>query len=282
MSDPLIEPVRRPRLAPFLWIGLIAFLAGAAVVALIGWRSGRFARTPVPATATAPSQTTAPALAAIAPPTLDALAARELALANQLQALQAQVTAVTPQAALASGYAGRAEALLVAFAGRRAIDAGRPLGAVEPRLYAQFNALAPRDVATIVAAARNPVTLDDLRARLDAAAPDLVSGIGVGGWSESLAREIGSLVVIRRADQPPQRPAAQLDHARALLTAGQVDAALAEVIRLPGAAAAQDWTARARRYVEAHNALDRIEALALQLPVAQQQQPAPTPAPAAR
>jgi hypothetical protein len=34
-------------------------------------------------------------------------------------------------------------------------------------------------------------------------------------------------------------------------------------MRLPGAARAADWTAKARRYVAAHRALDEIESAAL-------------------
>ena len=44
---------------------------------------------------------------------------------------------------------------------------------------------------------------------------------------------------------------------------GQVDAALAETMRLPGAARAEDWVTRARRYVVSHRALDEVESSAL-------------------
>jgi hypothetical protein len=47
------------------------------------------------------------------------------------------------------------------------------------------------------------------------------------------------------------------------LETGDVDQALAETMRLPGAANAQDWAAKARRYVAAHRALDEIESAAL-------------------
>jgi hypothetical protein len=38
---------------------------------------------------------------------------------------------------------------------------------------------------------------------------------------------------------------------------------LVETMRMPGAANAQEWIARARRYVAVHRALDEIESAAL-------------------
>ena len=61
---------------------------------------------------------------------------------------------------------------------------------------------------------------------------------------------------IRPADDV-REPDAYL-RARRLAT-GDVDQALAETMRLPGAANAQAWVAKARRYVAAHRALDETE-----------------------
>ena len=44
---------------------------------------------------------------------------------------------------------------------------------------------------------------------------------------------------------------------------GEVDAALAETMRLPGAPYAQPWIRQARQYVAVHRALDEIESGAL-------------------
>ena len=74
---------------------------------------------------------------------------------------------------------------------------------------------------------------------------------------------MGSLVTIRRADQPSQRPVATYDRAEARLNTGQVDQALAEAMRLPGISAAPKWVADARTYIAAHRALDQIEGAAL-------------------
>ena len=49
----------------------------------------------------------------------------------------------------------------------------------------------------------------------------------------------------------------------ARLEQGQVDIALAETMRLPGASRAGPWIAQARRYVAAHRALDEVESSAL-------------------
>jgi hypothetical protein len=75
-----------------------------------------------------------------------------------------------------------------------------------------------------------------------------------------------SLFVLRRADQPSTIPADRLDRAQHALDEGQVDVAAAEIARMPGAARANDWLAQARRYLLAHNALDRIESAALLKP----------------
>ena len=75
---------------------------------------------------------------------------------------------------------------------------------------------------------------------------------------------IGDLVVLRQADAPSPRPADRLKRARRALDEGNVEAALAEVARLPGAADAQSWTSAAKRYIAARNALREIELAAMQ------------------
>jgi hypothetical protein len=73
-------------------------------------------------------------------------------------------------------------------------------------------------------------------------------------------------------------PDARYQRAQQRLATGDVDQALAETMRLPGAANAQDWVGKARRYVAAHRALDEIESAALL--GAPAPQPAASPAPA--
>jgi hypothetical protein len=74
---------------------------------------------------------------------------------------------------------------------------------------------------------------------------------------------MGSLVEVHSATQAPRNPDARYARAEQRLEAGDVDQALAETMRLPGAARAGDWIGKARRYVAAHRALDEIESAAL-------------------
>ena len=74
---------------------------------------------------------------------------------------------------------------------------------------------------------------------------------------------MGSLVELHRADRPAVNAEARYRRAQLRLSSGDVDQALAETMRMPGAARASDWTAKARRYVAAHRALDEIESAAL-------------------
>jgi hypothetical protein len=78
-----------------------------------------------------------------------------------------------------------------------------------------------------------------------------------------LKREIGGLVEIHPADRPAANPDARYRRASQRLASGDVDQALAETMRLPGASRASEWVAKARRYVAAHRALDEIESAAL-------------------
>jgi hypothetical protein len=71
------------------------------------------------------------------------------------------------------------------------------------------------------------------------------------------------LIEVRRADRPAMNPEARYNRASQRLSSGDVDQALAETMRLPGAGNAPGWVAKARRYVLAHRALDEIESAAL-------------------
>ena len=209
------------------------------------------------------------------------LATREAALAGQLASLEARTATVTADAAAAGSQATRAEGLLAAFAARRALDRGLGLGYLEEQLRARFAAAQPRAVGIVIQAGRQPVTLEDLRQGLDAIAPD-ISTAGSQGWLTSVRRELGTLVVLRRAGTPSPLPADRLSRARRLLDGGQVEAARAEIVRLPGAADATNWIAAADRYVTARHALDLIENAAIlgqagqPGPVRPVQQPSPT------
>jgi hypothetical protein len=152
---------------------------------------------------------------------------------------------------------------LVAFAARRALDRGLGLGYIEEQLRLRFGSVQPRAVATVIQASREPVTLEDLRMGIEAIAPQLVTGAPSDGWAASFKRELSNLIVLRREGTPSPRPADRLERARRMLAGGQVEGALAEVARLPGATNAENWTSAARRYIDARKALDVIETAAI-------------------
>lgn len=209
--------------------------------------------------------------------------AREMTLSAQIAALEARAAIIDRDSRAAAGSAARAEALLVAFAARRATDQGLVLGYVEDQLRLRFGAAQPRAVATIVTAAKEPVTLEELRLGIDTLAPDLTTGSMANGWWPSLQRELAGLVVIRKEGTPSPRPADRLDRIRRLIDSGRVEAAMAEVARLPGARQAGGWTRAATRYVETHRALDLIEMAAIAGPAMPESAlPAPQLAPSGR
>lgn len=172
----------------------------------------------------------------------------------------ARVESATQQA---QGSAGRADALVIAFAARRAIDRGVALGYLENLLVDRFGPQHQRAVATVITASRQPVRLNDLVAEYEQLGPELRRGAREESWWASVQREIGGLVQVHRADRPSTSVEARYDRAMQRLSAGEVDQALAETMRLPGAGGAGAWAAKARRYIAAHRALDEIETAAL-------------------
>ncbi len=182
---------------------------------------------------------------------------------QQIASLESRLAAVENATARAEGSAGRADALVVAFAARRAIDRGVALGYLETLLVDRFGAQHRAAVATVITASHQPVRLDDLIAQYDALGPDLSRGGPQDSWWTNVKRELGSLVEIHSVDQPASDAAASYERARERLESGNVDEALAETMRLPGAARVGDWTDKARRYIAAHRALDEIESAAL-------------------
>ena len=194
------------------------------------------------------------------PVTAEPLAAADAA---RIATIESRLAAIESQAQAAAGSAGRADALLVAFAARRAIDRGVALGYLEPLLVQRFGASHQAAVATIVTASRDPVRLDRLIADYEQLGPALRGGGPEEGWWAGFRRELGTIVSIHRADTPSPQPQARFDRALSRLESGEVDQALAETMRLPGASRAGVWIVKARRYISAHRALDEIESAAL-------------------
>ena len=246
--------------ARFAW-GLLLLLVGAALATwgLSRWEAGArfFGVAPKQPLQIVRQPTPPPAAPA---PTAEPLAAADSA---RIATIESRLTAIESQAQAAAGSAGRADAMLVAFAARRAIDRGVALGYLEPLLVQRFGRQNQAAVATIVTASRNPVGLDSLVAEYRTLGPALRGGGPEESWWQGFRREMGSIITLRRADTASPQPQARYDRALASLDAGEVDAALAETMRLPGADHASEWVARARRYIAAHRALDEIESAAL-------------------
>jgi hypothetical protein len=249
-----------------LMVGLVLILAGAAAAV---WGLAHYqpaarllgvvpAQQPVMLT---PRPVVTNPQAAPAPESEDQ--AQEAVQGQQIASIESRLNAVENATARAEGSAGRADALVVAFAARRAIDRGVALGYLENLLVARFGAQHRAAVATIITASRQPVRLDDLIAEYDSLGPDLRSGGPQDSWWTDIKRELGSLVEVHSADRPASNAAARYDYARQRLAAGNVDKALVETMRLPGASRAGDWIGKARRYIAAHRALDEVESAAL-------------------
>lgn len=265
-SLPPADPRSRSRPALIGLVLVLTFLAGLAVAAWTGRRFGWFEPRRAPAAAASASAAPPRPAPARAPASdFATLTAREAALSARLGALEARVPAVTADAEAAGAQAGRAEAVLVAAAARRALDRGMPLGRLEDQLRLRFDGTDAGAVELVARAARMPVTLEDLRLAFDAIAPELRTGAREG-FFPALRREIDTLVVLRRAGSPSPLPAERVARARRLLESGQVEAALAEARTLPGAARASNWMTAARRYVAARRALDRLEEAAIAAP----------------
>lgn len=149
---------------------------------------------------------------------------------RRVNQLEQRIAEIDDQSRAAVGNADRAEGLLVAFAARRALDRGVALGYIEGLLEV---------------------------------GPDLTGGAPDQNWWSAFKSEFDDLITIRRAGTPSTMPAERLRRATRRLESGQVDVALAEVLRMPGRDKAAEWVASARRYVAARRALDTIETAAL-------------------
>lgn len=253
---------RRRGRGPWLLAGVtLAFLGGiaAAIIAyprISGWWNGSDTAqtrvTPAPVSPSADPNDAQPLNAA-----------RQDLLGVRMTELEDRLARISVAAQAASGNATRAEGLLVAFAARRALDSGAPLGYVEGQLRLRFGQAQPRAVATIINAAREPVTLTDLQGGFADLAPSLSTSPPGTGWWTAFRQEARNLVIIRKTSTPSPLPERTIPRIERLLASGRVAPAMEEVARLPGKATAERWLDMARRYREARRALDLIETAAL-------------------
>lgn len=198
-----------------------------------------------------------------APPTQSAPLRSDAARDARIAALEQRLNDVQNATERAEGSAGRADALVVAFAARRAIDRGVALGYLENLLVERFGSQHQAAVATVITASHQPVRLEDLISEYEGLGPQLRRGGPQDSWWMGVKRELGSLIEVHRAERPATNPEARFNRALQRLSGGDVDQALAETMRLPGAGNAGDWIQKARRYIAAHRALDEIESAAL-------------------
>ena len=264
---PLDPAPRRSRVGLITIFVVLALIVGFGLMWLsVKDRGGWWQQTPAPAAAptvepgsAAATQPGAPVIGPVDPVTL---ATRESALTAQLAALEARAAGMELDVTASADRAGRAEAILVAFAARRAIERGRPLGYLEEQLRRRFGTTQRQAVDTVVQAGRDPVTLEGLREALEANS-SLLLNPGSQHWFDGLLDELRHLIVLREANLPSAIPSERLTRARRLVDAGRVEAALEEVERLPGGSQAVNWTNAARRYVAADRALEILETAAI-------------------
>lgn len=265
---PLDPAPRRSRVGLITLLVVLALLVGLGLMWLsVRDRQGWWQQSSAPGASSTttvggqavPAPAGAPVLGPFDPVTL---ATRESALAAQLAALEARAAGMQLDVTASADRAGRAEAILIAFAARRSIERGKPLGYLEEQLRRRFGGTHQQAVETIVQVGRDPVTLEGLREALEANSSMLLNP-GTEHWFDGLIDELRHLVVLRDANMPSAIPSERLTRARRLVDIGRVDAALEEVERLPGGPQAVRWTSAARRYVAADRALEILETAAI-------------------
>lgn len=169
---------------------------------------------------------------------------------------------------IAAGNTARAEGLLVAFAARRAIDSGAPLGYLTDQLRVRFGTSQPDAVFTILQAAQTPVTVQSLQSELSAIENLLLTGMREETLWATIQREFSELFVLRKSESLSPAPTQRLLRAHALVESGNLAGAILEISNMPGSNSVegQAWLARARTYAETRKALDILERSALAAP----------------
>jgi len=233
---------------------LCAFVGGAIVAYVIADKYGFLTPSDAPVAVESSTRT----VGNVAATDADAIA----------QPVTDQMVPSYPSLNMLSPEVARADGLLLIYAVRGAIDKGAPLGALAEQLRLRFGATQPQSVAAILSAGQAPVTVDALKTELRGLAPVLLTGNRDDSTWATVKRELSELFVLRKENGPSLAPNERLIRAEALVDAGKLDLAVAEVSALPGASIAQSWMARAKRFSDARKALDRLEQVAILQPVA--------------
>lgn len=266
MAPPVSEEVFVPQAARrgggapvLLLVALLAFLLGGG---LVGWlvAQGRLTLAPT---------------RAIAAPANPALSEARVAV------LEARLAAIDRQANAEAATTARAEALFTAFAARRAIEAGRPLGFIEGLLRQRFGAAQPGAVNAVIDNSRTPVTMDALASGLATINETLsVAALHPSLW-DRMSNGFDNFLTLHREGPSPPPPSSLLPPAEAALREGRADVAIALIQQLTPTPATQRWLAAARRYQAVREALDAVDTAALSATATAQTGPANGAAPTA-
>ena len=209
-----------------------------------------------------PSPTPSATASQAARDAVERVAEQQGGLDTRLAAAEQRLARLDLQAQAAAGNTARAEGLLIAFATRRALEKGAELGYLADQLRLRFGDAMPNAVDTIIRTSRNPITLDQLIARLEGLSPKLAEPSSQNGFAR-FGEELSQLFVVRRESAPSPQPQRRLDRARLFLESGRTDSAIAEVRNLPGAENAEGWLRDAERYATLQRSLDLIETAAV-------------------
>jgi len=182
---------------------------------------------------------------------------------QRVAAMEQRLTRLDLQSQAAAGNAARAEGMLIAFAARRAIERGQPLGFLEDQLRLRFGDARPNAVQTVIDASQDEVTLNELLVQLDGMGGDLVEVPQNEGLLTRIGHELSQLFSVRTDDTPSPIAERRLERARINLENGQIERAIAEVRAMPNAAMAQDWLEKAERFAAAQRALEVLETAAV-------------------
>jgi hypothetical protein len=189
---------------------------------------------------------------------IDKLTSEVAGLSARLEGEQerSEATATAAQAA-----AQRAESMLTLLLARRAIDSGRPLGALEPPLRRAFEQRYPDAVKAVVTLGAAPVTPATLQRDLAAMKPALSGQPAPGAkvsWWDALTGTISAAVSPAAPGRGAQGP---IDMATAALARGDVAAAAGQLRRLPAprSGALTAWLAAAERWQAGNAGLTTLE-----------------------
>ncbi|NNC53720.1 MAG: hypothetical protein HKO08_11840, partial [Erythrobacter sp.] len=219
---------------PVLLATAASFVLGAAIAGYFTWRTSDADETesaqteqPQAALTTAavddgPTPSPSASASEVSVEDVERVAEQQGGIDQRLAAAEQRLTRLDLQAQAAAGNAARSEGLLIAFAIRRAIDRGAELGYLSDQLRLRFGDALPNAVNTIITFSREPVTLDQLIARLDGLAPQLQSGDDRGGF-ERFTEELGALFTVRRESAPSPQPEKRIERARLFLLSGRPD-----------------------------------------------------------